>query len=166
MSNNMSLTAFCTALQDTGLATTIRENEWLFPTIETIHVFALVLVVGSIATVDLRLLGWLNRDKRFTDLAARTLPWTWLAFAVAAAAGLLMFVSKALTYYENVPFRIKMACMLFAGINMAQFHWLSRKQLASWDAGVPPTSAKLAGATSMTLWVLIVGAGRWIGFTT
>ena len=166
MSNNMNLAEFCTALQDTDLATTIRENDWLFPAIETIHVFALVLVVGSIATVDRRLLGWLNRDKRFTDLAARTLPWTWLAFALAAVAGLLMFVSKALTYYENVPFRIKMACMLFAGINMAQFHWLSRKHLASWDAGVPPTSAKLAGATSMTLWVLIVAAGRWIGFTT
>jgi hypothetical protein len=82
-----------------------------------------------------------------------------------AAAGLLMFASKALTYYQNVPFRIKMACMLSAGINMAQFHWLSRKHVASWDAGIPPTSAGLAGATSMTLWVLIVGAGRWIGFT-
>jgi hypothetical protein len=153
-------------LQDLPLPTQIRESDWLFPTIETVHVFALVLVVGTIMTVDLRLLGFANKERPFSQVAAEMLPWTWTAFAVAALAGMLMFSSKALTYYGNIPFRLKMACLLLAGINMVMFHWLGTRHLAVWDRGRPPRAAKLAGGASLLLWTTIVAAGRWIGFTT
>jgi hypothetical protein len=153
-------------LQNLPLPMQIRESEWMFPTIETVHVFALVLVVGSIVTVDLRLLGFANRDRPFSQLAKEMLPWTWTAFLVAAAAGALMFTSKALTYFGNIPFRIKMCCMLLAGMNMLLFHWVGSRHLASWDASQPPLRARLAGAVSLLLWTTIVATGRWIGFTT
>jgi hypothetical protein len=153
-------------LQNLPLPMRIRESEWMFPTIETVHVFALVLVVGSIVTVDLRLLGFANRDRPFSQLAKEMLPWTWTAFLVAAAAGALMFTSKALTYFGNIPFRIKMCCMLLAGMNMLLFHWVGSRHLASWDASQPPLRARLAGAVSLLLWTTIVATGRWIGFTT
>jgi hypothetical protein len=54
----MALEQALTRLQDLPLPTQIRESDWMFPTIETVHVFALVLVVGTIMTVDLRLLGF------------------------------------------------------------------------------------------------------------
>jgi hypothetical protein len=155
-----------TRLQDLSLPTQIRESDWMFPTIETLHVFALVLVVGTIMTVDLRLLGIANKDRPFSEVASEMLPWTWVAFAVAALAGLLMFSSKALTYYGNIPFRLKMVCLLLAGINMVVFHWLGTRHLEAWDRGRPPRAAKLAGGASLLLWTTIVAAGRWIGFTT
>ena len=155
-----------TRLQDLSLPTQIRESEWMFPTIETVHVFALVLVVGTIMTVDLRLLGIANKDRPFSEVASEMLPWTWAAFAIAALAGMLMFSSKALTYYGNIPFRLKMICLLLAGINMVMFHWLGTRHLEAWDRGRPPRAAKLAGGASLLLWTTIVAAGRWIGFTT
>jgi hypothetical protein len=162
----MSLESACSWLENLSFPTEIRESAWLFPTIETVHVFALVLVVGSIMMVDLRLLGLGNRDRPFRELAAEALPWTWSAFVVAAIAGSLLFSSKAVTYYGNIPFRLKMACLLLAGINMAAFHLLGTRQVASWDRGKPPLAAKFAGGFSLTLWITIVAAGRWIGFTT
>jgi hypothetical protein len=162
----MALEQALAKLQDLNLPTQIRESVWMFPTIETVHVFALVLVVGSIMTVDLRLLGLANKERRFSEVAAEMLPWTWTAFAVAALAGMMMFSSKALTYYGNIPFRLKMACLLLAGINMLLFHWLGARRLASWDHQRPPWSAKVAGGASLLLWTAIVAAGRWIGFTT
>jgi type III secretory pathway component EscS len=155
-----------TRLQDLSLPTQIRESDWMFPTIETVHVFALVLVVGTIMTVDLRLLGIANKERRFSQVAGEMLPWTWAAFGVAALAGMLMFSSKALTYYSNIPFRLKMVCLLLAGINMVLFHWLGTRHLEAWDRGRPPRAAKLAGGASLLLWTTIVAAGRWIGFTT
>jgi hypothetical protein len=152
-------------LQDLWLPMQIRESEWMFPTIETVHVLALVLVVGSIITVDLRLLGLANRDRPFSQMAREMLPWTWSAFVVAAIAGALMFTSKALIYFGNIPFRIKMVCLLLAGANMLLFHWLGSRHLASWDASTPPPRARIAGAVSILLWTTIVAAGRWIGFT-
>jgi hypothetical protein len=162
----MALEQVLTRLQDLSLPTQIRESDWLFPTIETVHVFALVLVVGSIMTVDLRLLGLANKERPFSQVASEMLPWTWTAFAIAALAGMLMFSSKALTYYGNIPFRLKMICLLLAGINMAMFHWLGTRHLETWDHGRPPRSAKLAGGASLLLWITIVAAGRWVGFTT
>ena len=153
-------------LQDLGLPTQIRESDWLFPTIETVHVFAVVLVVGTIMTVDLRLLGFANKERPYSQVAAEMLPWTWTAFVIAALAGMLMFSSKALTYYGDIPFRLKMVCLLLAGINMAMFHWLGTRHLDTWDRGRPPRAAKFAGGASLLLWTTIVAAGRWIGFTT
>jgi hypothetical protein len=155
-----------TRLQDMDFPTQIRESGYLFPTIETVHVFALVLVVGSIMTVDLRLLGVTNRDRHFSHLASEMLPWTWTAFIVAVTAGLLMFSSKAVTYANNIPFRIKMCCLVLAGLNMAWFHWAGTRHLKMWDHAKPPPSAKFAGAASLLLWTTIVATGRWIGFTT
>jgi hypothetical protein len=162
----MSDPQWLSKLQDLNLPTQIRESVWMFPTIETVHVFALVLVVGSIMTVDLRLLGLANKERPFSQVAAEMLPWTWTAFGVAALAGLLMFSSKALTYYGNIPFRLKMVCLLLAGMNMVLFHWLGVRRLATWDRQRPPWSAKMAGGASLLLWTTIVAAGRWIGFTT
>lgn len=153
-------------LQDLNLPTQIRESVWMFPTIETVHVFALVLVVGTIMTVDLRLLGLANKERTFSEVAGEMLPWTWTAFTVAVIAGMLMFSSKAVTYYGNLPFRLKMVCLLLAGINMLMFHWVGTRNLAAWDRGRTPRSAKFAGAASLLLWITIVGAGRWVGFTT
>ncbi|HEX3951331.1 MAG TPA: DUF6644 family protein [Steroidobacteraceae bacterium] len=162
----MALEQTLAKLQDLNLPTQIRESVWMFPTIETVHVFALVLVVGSIMTVDLRLLGLTNKERRFSEVAAEMLPWTWTAFAVAALAGMMMFSSKALTYYGNIPFRLKMVCLSLAGVNMLLFHWLGVRRLASWDHQRPPWTARMAGGASLLLWTTIVAAGRWIGFTT
>jgi hypothetical protein len=146
--------------------TDIRESDWLFPAIETVHVLALVLVVGSILTVDLRLLGIAYRGRPVRSVAAERLPVTWSAFLVAAVAGSFLFSSKAVTYYNDFPFRVKMLCLVLAGINMAWFHVLTYRRVAEWDRGPPPASARIAGGISLMLWVAIVGAGRWVGFTT
>jgi hypothetical protein len=166
MSESVPVEQALTWLQGLNFPTQIRESVWLFPTIETVHVFALVLVVGSIMTVDLRLLGLANRDRPFSQVAAEMLPWTWRAFGVAALAGFMMFSSKALTYYGDIPFRLKMICLLLAGINMLLFHGIGTRRLKEWDSGKPPWPARIAGATSLLLWILIVASGRWVGFTT
>jgi hypothetical protein len=162
----VSIRETCEWLQSLDFPREIRESTWLFPTIETVHVLALVLVVGSISMIDLRLLGFANRERSVADLTAEALPWTWSAFAVAAIAGLLMFSSKAATYYENLPFRLKMICMAIAGLNMVVFHAVIARKQSDWDFGRPPTHVKLVGGVSLAMWIAIVAAGRWVGFTT
>jgi hypothetical protein len=44
-------------LQASSLAVFIHKTAWAFTTIELVHVFAISLVIGTIAIVDLRLLG-------------------------------------------------------------------------------------------------------------
>jgi hypothetical protein len=161
----MTLLAMMTWLEHRPFAIAIAESTWLFPIVETVHVLAVTVVVGSVAMMDLRLLGAGSKDQAASEVIATSLPWAWSAFAVAFVAGSLMFSSKAATYYVNLPFRIKMVCLALAAVNMLTFHFLTARGMDAWDRGTPPPAARFAAACSLTLWVVIVATGRWIGFT-
>ncbi|MDP9013058.1 MAG: hypothetical protein M3O41_12260, partial [Pseudomonadota bacterium] len=66
---------FCSWLESQPFALAISQSSWLFPSIETVHVLALTMVVGSIAMVDLRLLNWAYRDRAVKQLMGEVLPW-------------------------------------------------------------------------------------------
>jgi hypothetical protein len=68
---------FLTWLDETPLALAVAQSEWLFPAIEVVHVFAISLVFGTIAIVDLRLLGLASTNRRYTEMARELLPLTW-----------------------------------------------------------------------------------------
>jgi hypothetical protein len=153
-------------LQSTALARTISENEILFPWIESVHVLAFVLVVGTIAIVDLRLIGVASLDRAAGRLMRDVLPVTWGAFVVAAISGSLLFSSNARTYAHNVFFEGKMVLLACAGLNMALFHVVGAGDIARWGATrQTPPAAKAAGAASLVVWAAVVACGRLIGFT-
>ncbi|HWJ35602.1 MAG TPA: DUF6644 family protein [Steroidobacteraceae bacterium] len=166
----MSLAELLTALEDWPISAAMRGEtpgtEWLFPIVETLHVMALTIVVGTIAMVDLRLLGIASRDSSVSRLSNEVLPWTWTAWGVAAVCGTLLFLAKAATYTGNLQFLLKFACMGLAALNMLIFHFGAYRRVARWDLSEPPMSAKVAGALSLSLWIGVVFFGRWVGFTT
>jgi hypothetical protein len=166
----MSLQPLWDTVLDWRLSAALRGEfpgtEWLFPIVETIHVMALTLVFGSIAMVDLRLMGLASKGTPISKLSKDILPWTWTAWCVAAVMGGLMFIAKADTYAGNLQFRLKFACMGLAAINMLAFQFTSYKHVARWDLGVPPARVKLAGAISILCWTGVIFFGRWVGFTT
>jgi hypothetical protein len=144
----------------------VRENDLLFPFIESVHVLAVCLVVGSIAVVDLRLLGFASVDRPVGRLMRSILPVTVGAFGLAVAAGSLLFISHASKYLENRFFIAKITLIALAGVNMAVFHLIGARNLDQWENdALPPLFARVAGGLSLFLWVSVVACGRWIGFT-
>ena len=141
-------------LQATPVAKAIRENEILFPWIESVHVLAIVLVVGTISIVDLRLLGLASLDRAVSRLMRDVLPYTWGAFAVAAITGALLFSSNATTYAHNFFFQGKLVLLVVAGLNMAVFHFFGIGDVERWGATrQTPLAAKAAGAVSLLVWI-------------
>ncbi len=149
-------------LQNTPLAVSVSED-W-FPWIESLHVVCLAAVAGSIFLVDTRLLGLTSRNLRFTYISDKLLPWTWTAFIGAAITGTLMFIAGATNYAHNTPFLVKMCLLVAAGLNMLYFQYVTFRSVQNWDTGRPIPAARAAGAISLTLWCLVIGFGRWIGF--
>jgi hypothetical protein len=154
-------------LQATAIAKAISENEILFPWIESVHVLAIVLVVGTISIVDLRLLGVASLDRTVRRLMGDVLPFTWAAFAIAVTTGSLMFSSDAVNYAHNFFFRGKLVLLALAGLNMAAFHLVGIGDVERWGAagGPTPFAAKAAAAISLLVWIAVVAFGRGIGFT-
>lgn len=154
------------SIQYSPLGISIAESLWAFPTIETIHVIALVTVFGTIMIMDLRLLGFTSTNVPVSRISADTLKWTWAAFVLAAVTGTLLFISKASSYMVNPFFLSKMGVLAAAGLNMLLFHFLTYKSVSQWDNATSlPRGAKIAGVLSIVFWLSIVFFGRAIGFT-
>jgi len=167
----MSLESIATYVQSLPFSAAMRGETsgtaWLFPIVETCHIFMLAIVFGSIAMMDLRLLGVASKNTSITRLASETLPWTWTAWVAAAITGSMMYAAKAVVYTENFQVRMKFLCMGLAGINMLVFHFGAYRSVSAWDASPsPPSAARVAGGLSLSLWIAVIFFGRWIGFTT
>ena len=154
-------------LQQTSLAVHIRDSLFAFPLIESTHVIGLTLVFGTIAIVDLRLLGLASTNRSFQRLANDTLKWTWVAFVLTAVTGTLMFITNASVYFHNTYFRVKIALLFLAAFNMLVFEVTSRRAVSQWDrdASAPPLGRAVA-AVSLVIWIGVIVTGRMIGFTT
>ena len=157
---------FLILIYSNPIAQTIRENELLFPWVEAIHVFAVTLVIGSIALVDLRLIGIRAINRSISNITQELLPITWFAFLIAAITGAILFTSNALSYSQNTYFISKIILLALAGINMMCFQFIIGKNIDRWNHYQQlPTAARISGLISLVLWVSIIVCGRWIGFT-
>ena len=155
----------CKWLQHTSVGTAVAESDWLFPAIETVHVWGIILLVGTTGVLDLRLLGFILTSQRVSDLHHRLIRWTWTGFAVMFITGSFMFASEATKMYQNYAFRIKMLLILAAGLNAFVFEMVAFRRVSEWDtARRGPFLAKLAACVSLTAWVAVIWFGRWIAY--
>src|SRR5438552_302033 len=120
-------------LESSHVAGGIRNSLYLFPLIESFHVFGLTMVFGTIAIIDLRLLGIASTRRPFTRIASDVLKWTWAAFGLTVATGLLMFSTNAAVYFHNSYFQTKMALLALSGINMLIFELTAGRTVHQWD---------------------------------
>jgi len=149
------------------LASTIRDGLLLFPLLESTHVIGLALVFGTIAIIDLRLLGVASSERPFKRMASDILKWTWAAFAVTAVTGSLMFTTNASVYYHNFYFRTKMLLLFLAGVNVLSFELTLGRAVHRWDkAPAAPPAGRVVAVLSLAIWISVIFAGRLIGFTT
>jgi hypothetical protein len=162
----MPASRFCQAIESSPLGQAIPHFTWLWPAIESLHVVTLVVLVASITTFDLRLMGLAFRRLRVSDVGNRLLPSTWGAFGVMILTGTLLFTPfAARKYCYNPAFQTKLILILLAGINMSVFHFTIYRDVSKWDeTSSTPLLAKVVGSLSVLLWASVVVAGRLIGF--
>jgi hypothetical protein len=143
--------------------TTLMQERWAWPLVESAHFIGLTLLFGAIAVWDLRLVGLL-RQGSLTALH-RLVPCAIVGFAVNAATGLLFLLTYPDQYVYNTAFHVKMLAVGLAGVNVAVFYAAAYRPAAALppDAPLPPT-ARACGAISLALWVTVIVAGRMITF--
>jgi len=151
-------------LENTSLATTVRESAWLYPTVETVHIIGFVILVGAAAMFDLRLLG-ASRGLPVSDTARHLLRWSRASLLLVVPAGVLLFISNATTLAINPAFRLKLVLLAAAGANAYIFHRWPFKTVMAWNREVPtPAVAKISAAVSLALWAGIITCGRFIAY--
>jgi len=151
-------TSFFEWLSTSPWANAMNGPEWAFPVVQSLHFMGFALSIGTIAIVDLRLLGLGMRRQSASDLAADLHRWTLAGFAVMLITGPLMFSADAVRYHYNASFQFKMWCFMLALL----FHFTFHRRAVR--PGVSPIAARIGGALSLLLWTGVVAGGRMIAF--
>jgi hypothetical protein len=161
----VSLFELCEWLGNTSWSIALHESRYAFLVVLTIHVLTLSVFVGTALIIDLRLLGLAMIRVPASQVIGRLVPWSAAGLFLMMTSGALLFYAAPLARYQNIFFRMKMAALVLALLNAWLFHHTVYRRIADWDRdAVPPRYARVAGALSLVLWVVIITAGRMMAY--
>ena len=148
-----SLLSFCQWLEQLSWVTAVANSPTMSPAVAVAHFFSFFLLVGTIAVIDLRLLGLAGRRQTLTQLAEPLFPWTWTGLGIAVLSGFLMFAPEAASLFYNAFFWVKLLVIL-PGV---AFALIVQRNLRRWEElPAMPFLAKLAAFISLALWIGIL----------
>ena len=160
---DMSGPAWLLALESSAVGQAMRQWTWLYPLVETAHIFGFVLLVGAITLFDLRLLGF-GRALPADLLAGLVLPVPVVGFVLALTTGTLLFTAEATAYARNPAFLVKLSLIAVGLANVLVFHLGPYRAIRHWRSETLPPAARLAGLLSLVLWFAVVASGRLIAY--
>lgn len=153
------------AIQASQLAKALRGSHILFGAVATVHLLGVGLLFGSIAILDLRLMGF-SRGVSLRGLTAHIVPWTLLSFVLIVPSGLVMFLARASGLIASRLFAVKMGLIMAGGINAAVYYTGVFREAPAWDTEhMPPPAARLAGALSLVIWISVLTCGSMLAAT-
>jgi hypothetical protein len=160
------LNQFAEWLSQTYLSTLIQtHNSWVIPTIQSIHIVGIGVVLASVFMVDLRILGWAGMDQSLRQTANRFGPWLTGALLALLATGVLMVVGEPVRELVTVSFWLKMILLLIGILVAAGFQISLRKHEENWERKAGRSgSLKLLAVMTFLIWVAIIILGRLIAY--
>ena len=141
------------ALEQSAWVKSLGETGWLYAGITVIHFLTMFWCIGSMAIVDLRVVGVAARRQKVEELAEHLFPWAWTGFALAIISGFLMFTTSAGDLAPDPVFQIKVALILISAV----FAFLVQRGVPKWaQAPKIPTGAKILAVVSLLLWIATI----------
>ncbi|MBU0555015.1 MAG: hypothetical protein KKD64_07000 [Alphaproteobacteria bacterium] len=161
----MSMVDFGDWLYATPVSTAIRETSWIIPNLQSIHILAIAVLVGSALVTELRFAGVLAVDRPVGDVMRRFLPWMRWALLVLLLTGVVLVVAEPGRTLTNTVFLTKMA--LVAGASLVTLQARKSLLVASpvQEGETSPAEASKALAWLMlVVWCLVIFCGRFIAY--
>jgi amino acid transporter len=141
------------ALEQSGWVKTLGETGWMYATVSVIHYLTMFWFIGSMAVVDLRVMGVAARKRNLGELSEQIFPWAWTGLTLAIISGFLMFATAAGDWAPDPIFHIKLGMILISIV----FAILIQRGVPKWATATEiPTSAKIIAAIALLLWILTI----------
>lgn len=152
-------------LSRTSVSLAIQTHDWVIPTIQSIHIVGIGIVLVSVFMIVLRVLGWAGRDQSLMETTARFAPWLFSALYVMLATGTLMVIGEPARELLAFSFWFKMSLVLLATVIAGIFESSVRKNEAYWESSITKSlSTKSFAIFTLLIWIAIVILGRLIAY--
>lgn len=151
--------ALFAAMESTDIAEYLRMSRWTYALVNATHILGIALLVGSIITFNLHILGlWRNFPRMM--LARVLLPVALTGLLLAIIAGSLLFSIRAVEYSDNIFLQFKIVLIVIGTLSALLLHrayGLSLEQASD-------TRLKLHALLSILCWLGALVCGRLIAF--
>jgi hypothetical protein len=160
-----SVQAFSDWLAETPLSMQIKTVDWIIPTVQTIHILSISVVMSAAAMVDLRVLGVLSRGQPLAAVTYRFVPWIWWTLIVLFLSGSTLIIGEPARSLGSPVFILKMSMLAAVLVLTLLFQRGLRQDERFWESSAGRRiGGRLIAAVSLVFWVGIVFAGRWIAY--
>ena len=147
---------FLTWLEGSALGLWVRESLWGYPIVLSSHAVGMAIVVGMVAMIDIRVLGFARKIPISSFKSLFTL--TWAGFALNFTSGCMLFTGDATKFFYSNTFRIKIILIVLGMISV----W--RLLRAVSDTGDASARAKSIATFSLLCWFGAIIAGRLVAY--
>jgi hypothetical protein len=160
------LTQFAEWLSTTSLSVFLQtHNSWAIPTIQSIHIVGIAIVLGSVFMIDLRVLGWAGMDQTLQQTAGRFGPWLTGALWLMLATGVLMVIGEPVRELITFSFWLKMFLVAVGTVVAVAFRKSLRKHQQHWEPRlVHRGPVKWLAVLTFLIWACIIILGRLIAY--
>ncbi len=156
---------FAEWLSQTSLSLTIQTHEWIIPTIQSIHIVAIGVVLASVFMIDLRILGWAGRDQSLLQTTNRFGPWLSASLCVLLVTGILMVIGEPARELLAFSFWFKMSLVAMGTVVAGVFQIMLRRNEHDWEKSrARRRSIKSLAIVTFLMWLGVVILGRLIAY--
>ena len=141
---------------------TVRDISWIVPSVQTVHILAVSVVVASSLILSLRMLSVTGTDWTPMQWTLRMKGRLWWALVELLLTGLVMILGEPERTLGNLTFQLKMLALIVAiGLSLTLFRRVRALAPGENAGGVE----RAIGVALMLVWIFIVLAGRWIAYS-
>jgi hypothetical protein len=160
------LKQFAEWLSTTFLSVFIQNhNSWAIPTIQSIHIVGIGIVLGSVLMIDLRILGWAAMDQTLRQTTDRFGPWLTGALWLMLATGILMVIGEPVRELITFSFWLKMFLVTVGALIAVFFLRAVRKHEQLWEEAIEKRRAiRWLALLTFLIWACIIILGRLIAY--
>jgi len=152
-------------LASTWLSQAFANANWFVPTVQTVHILCIGVVVTALGMLDFRLLRLTRSGPPPETMAAKFVPWVWRALVVLLVTGILLTITEPNRELMNGAFRLKMFLVVLLVVLTLVVQKASAREPGYWSASLSRRRLGMAlGVGSLVLCVSIVAAGRLIAY--
>ena len=155
--------AWAAAVEASAPAAAVRELPWLYPAANLLHVLGMALLVGAIAALDLRLLGFCRRVVPASGAVALLVPVAVAGALLAVPSGILLYLPDAEPLTAHPLMQAKVLMLAIGLANALAFHLIWQRRLPAWDDGIP-AGARLQSVCSLAIWLGVLTCGRLVAY--
>jgi magnesium-transporting ATPase (P-type) len=156
---------FCDWLSNTRVSVAFQSADWFVPTVQTVHIIAIAILLTSVYVVSFRLIGVTRGGQSLAVVTAKLTPWIWSALCVLLATGMLLTITEPARELLNWAFRVKMLMVIALAAILLVVQARTRRNPQYWaESPTRRRAARAIGIAAVIIGAGIVTAGRWIAY--